>query len=78
MMQTIAKLTDINIDFQTKKPKITFLLDSNEVGNLEELNGLKVDLAVKKWCEKRSLDANAYCWVLCDRIAKELCKDGRQ
>lgn len=76
MVQTTAKLTDINIDFQTKKPKITFLLDNNEVGNLEELNGLKVDLAVKKWTKKRSLDANAYCWVLCDKIAKELCKDG--
>lgn len=25
---------------------------------------------------KRSLDANSYCWVLCDKIAKELCKDG--
>ena len=54
-MQTTAKLTDINIDFQTKKPKITFLLDNNEVGNLEELNGLKVDLAVKKWSKKKKL-----------------------
>lgn len=54
MVQTTAKLTDINIDFQTKKPKITFLLDNNEVGNLEELNGLKVDLSVKKWSKKEA------------------------
>ena len=25
---------------------------------------------------KKSLDANSYCWTLCDKIAKELCKDG--
>lgn len=31
---------------------------------------------VKEHREKRSKDANSYCWVLCDKIAKELCKDG--
>lgn len=31
---------------------------------------------IKEKKEKRSLDANAYCWVLCDIIAKELNKDG--
>lgn len=76
-MQTTGKLTDINIDFQSKRPKITFLLDNNEIGNLEELNGSKVDLSIKKWFKKRSLDANAYCWVLCDEIAKELSKEGQ-
>ena len=71
-MQTTAKLTDINIDFQTKRPKITLLLDSNEVGNLQELNGLKVDLEVNKWHKKRSLDCNAYMWVLIQKIAERI------
>lgn len=31
-----------------------------------------IDLTVKKWREKRSLDANAYAWVLIDRLAEEL------
>lgn len=31
---------------------------------------------IKKYREKRSLSANAYCWVLCQGIAKELSKDG--
>lgn len=31
-----------------------------------------VNVEIRKWFEKRSLDANAYCWVLCDKIAKEL------
>lgn len=31
---------------------------------------------VKEVRPKRSLDANAYCWVMCDKIAQELSKDG--
>ena len=31
---------------------------------------------VKDYKPKRSLNANSYCWVLCDNIAKELSKDG--
>ncbi len=30
---------------------------------------------IKEYRPKRSLDSNAYCWVLCDKIAKELSKD---
>lgn len=29
---------------------------------------------LKEYKPKRSLDSNAYCWVLCDEIAKELSK----
>jgi len=31
---------------------------------------------VKEVRKKRSLDANSYCWVMCDKIAQELSKDG--
>ena len=67
-----GKLTDISIDFQTRKPKISILLDSNELTNIEELNGIKLNVELKKWYKKRSIDANAYCWVLCDKIAKKI------
>lgn len=44
---------------------------------IEQLkNEDKLDIDIKKYRKKRSLDANAYCWVLCDKIAKELSKDG--
>ena len=32
---------------------------------------------LKEYHQKRSLNANAYCWVLCDNIAKEMSKDGQ-
>lgn len=76
-MQTTAKITDINIDFNTRKPKISLLLNTNEISVIEELkNENKLNLELKKYRKKRSLDANAYCWVLCDMIAKELSKEG--
>ena len=31
-----------------------------------------INLTIKKWYEKRSLDANAYAWVLIDRLSEEL------
>ena len=38
----------------------------------DKLQGGPIELTVKKWREKRSLDANAYAWVLIDRLSAEL------
>ena len=35
------------------------------------------DLEIKEYRKKRSLDANAYCWVLLDKLSVELSKDGQ-
>ncbi len=76
-MQTTGEITDINIDFKTRKPKISLLLNIDELDAIEQLkNEDKLNVEIKKYRNKRSLDANAYCWVLCDKIAKELSKDG--
>lgn len=76
-MITTGIISDINIDFNTRKPKISLLLDTKELNIVEQLkNENKLNIELKRWHKKRSLDANAYCWVLCDSIAKELCKDG--
>lgn len=77
-MQTTGIITDINIDYKTRKSKISLLLDTKEIELVEQLkNENKLNIELKKWYKKRSLDANAYCWVLCDKIAKELSKDGQ-
>ena len=68
----------MSIDYSTKKPKISLLLDTNDINVVEELkNENKLNIELKKWYKKRSLDANSYCWVLCDKIAKELSKEGQ-
>ena len=72
-MQTTAIITDMNIDFNTRKLKISLLLDTNEISIVEELkNENKLNVELKKYRKKRSLDANAYCWLLCDKIAKQI------
>lgn len=76
-MQTTGIITDINIDYKTQKSKISLLLDTKELDTIEQLkNQEKLNVELKKWHRKRSLDANAYCWVLCDMIAKEISKEG--
>lgn len=76
-LQTTGKLTDISKDLETDKAKIILMLDTKQLDVIEQLkNEDKLDIDIKKYRKKRSLDANAYCWVLCDKIAKELSKDG--
>lgn len=42
---------------------------STLIGSLKD--GKKYVITVKEYRKKRSLDANAYCWVLIDRLAKK-------
>lgn len=51
----------------TSNKIITWLLEQDKEKKFE----------IKDYREKRSLDSNSYCWVLCDKIAKELSKDGK-
>ena len=69
----VGTINDIAIDYKTNRPKITLLLDERDcLNSLEELKEDKLSIEIKKWRRKRSLDANSYCWVLCDKIAKKL------
>lgn len=53
---------------------ISFAVDDNPalIEDYEKLKDSKVVLEVKKYHDKRSLDANAYFWQLCDKIARVL------
>ena len=76
-MQTTGIITDTAIDLNTSKLKISLVLDTNnkdDVLKLKNENKLNIDL--KKYREKRKLDSNSYCWVLCEKIAQEMSKDG--
>lgn len=76
-MQTTGIITNLDIDYETRKPKISVILDTNEINIVEQLkNENKLNIELKKWYKKKSLDANSYCWVICDLIAKELSKNG--
>lgn len=77
-MEITGKIINFNKDYKTNKVLVTLMLDTEKIEEIEKLSILdKLSISIKKFFQKRSLDANAYCWVLCDKIAKELNKDGQ-
>lgn len=76
-MEIIGKIINFSKDYKTNKVLVTLMLDTENIEEIERLSILdKLSIIIKKFFKRRSLDANAYCWVLCDKIAKELSKDG--
>lgn len=70
-MQCTGKLKSISLDYITRKPEIT--LEINENTNFEEIQNIeKLNIEIKKFRQKRSLDANAYCWILIGKLADKL------
>ena len=70
-LDTTGIIKDIDIDYKTHKAKISLLLDTKQLDIVEELkNADKLNIELKKYREKRSLDANAYFW----KLLQELCE----
>lgn len=71
-MECKGRIKDIIRDVVGGKVRLTLELDRKELDGMENLT--KSDLRVKlvQWREKRSLDANAYYWVLLGQLAKVL------
>lgn len=71
-MKITGKMVGASIDFNTNKPTITF--EINERAEFESMvddlkDKEKLSIEVKPYREKRSLNANAYAWVLIGKIA---------
>lgn len=74
-MRLTGKIVGANIDFRTNKPCLT--LEVNERNDFESLvdemrDKDKLSIEVKPYRERRSLDANAYFFVLADKLAEKL------
>ena len=63
-----GRLVDLAISL-TGKQRITVEVDNDARAAFEELKEKDVSITLSEWREKRSLTANAYCWVLIDKIA---------
>lgn len=66
-MESKARIISISKDLISGKFNVSFSVGS--IADLEELKDSELRLIVKKWRKKRSLDANAYFWVLLDKLA---------
>ena len=76
-MRITGRIVGASVDFRTNKPTISF--EVNERNDFEALvdemrDKDKLSIEVKPYRERRSLDANAYFWVLCDKLAEKLHK----
>lgn len=72
-MKSVGTIEDISIDYKTQKPKILLVLNEREcLPSLEELKEDKLSIEIKKHKNKRSLDANAYMWVLISKIEEKI------
>lgn len=72
-LDTTGKIKDIDIDYKTHKAKISLLLDTKQLDIVEELkNADKLNIELKKYRKKRSLDSNAYAWVLLGELQEIL------
>ena len=69
-----AELVDIVTDMNGKQ-RVTFAPCADFRDKFFELKDGEVSVEIKKWRNKRSLDANAYAWVLIDKIAAEMSLD---
>lgn len=75
-MKLKGKIIDVSLDYITHKPKVIIQLENQEDLLSEEFNKLqkeeRLEVEIKKHSEKRSLNANSYCWVLIGKIADVL------
>lgn len=66
-----AMIVDFSMTFAGKQ-RLTFVLDGDFREQYDQLHETDVELTVKRFRQKRSLDANALAWVLIDKIAQRM------
>jgi hypothetical protein len=67
------KAQNIDVRF-TISGKAEYILTSNDkpTEELNDLIGKELSVEIKPYKARRSLDANAYCWVLCQKLAEKI------
>ena len=69
-METTGKLINVVRDIVSGKLNITFQIDAEPIDEINILATLdKLNIVAKRFRKKRSLDANAYAWVLMTKMA---------
>ena len=75
-METIGRFTGCMQDFRTGEVVIQFACDGTVASQIDDIKDIdKLVITAKKHREKRSNDANAYAWVLMQRIAEKVGTD---
>lgn len=71
-MEFTGKIQNISTDWQSGLFQVTFSVNEpcaiNDIARIQDCE--KLSIKADKYRKKRSLDANAYCWVLMTKIAE--------
>lgn len=75
-METTGRFVAHMQDFRTGEVVVQFACDRTVLPQLGEISEVeKLSITAKKYREKRSLDANAYAWMLMQKIAEAVQTD---
>ena len=76
-MRFTGNLKDINRDWQTGRYNITFTInEQSALSGVEKIKDCeKLSIEAVQFRQKRSLDSNAYAWVLMQKIAEAINSD---
>ncbi len=66
----IGQLTGFSYN-RDKTQNITVTVSEDFSAEFDELKNGEVSVEIKKYFKRRSLDANAYCWTIIDKIAEK-------
>lgn len=66
-----GKIFDFVVGFQSKQ-MLLLELDGDFRNDYDKLKDRNVEIVIKRYRKKRSLDANAYAWVLLDKLSAVL------
>lgn len=69
-MDLTGRLCEVSRDYISKKPMVKFLINE-EPNGIEDLDGKDLKIKVNRNTNPRSLDANAYFHVLCDKLRQK-------
>lgn len=69
-MESKGILKDIARNWETGKFLLTFEMDQDITGQLEDIRGKLLNIVAKQYRKKRSLDANAYYWQLLTKLSE--------
>lgn len=70
-MDCTGKLIEISKNWENNKFRLTYEVNEDVTGEVDFIKECeKLSISAKKFREKRSLDANSYCWVLLQKLAE--------
>ena len=75
MLELTGKISGVSFSYETGNPMVTFEMQEKKSA-LDMVDTLryydKLQIKVGKFRNKRSLDANAYCWTLISKLSEKL------